>query len=132
MTRKQKAYVFLALDLLLIPAALLFTFTVQALPVPPAEALLATLPVLPYLVAIAAGLSVWLGLPSIQLKAYERHAIGLTAIYALALVAVSAMPTFKPLANERRYQTVLDYCRLAARRLDESQRPWEPEPDKEG
>jgi hypothetical protein len=33
--------------------------------------------------------------------------------------------TFKPLAKERRYQTVLDYCRLAARRLDESRRPWQ-------
>jgi len=49
-----------------------------------------------------------------------------------AMVLTLVDSTFKPLANERRYQTVLDYCRLAARRLDESQRPWEPEPDKEG
>ena len=37
LTRKQKAYVFLAVDLALIPAALLFTFMVQALPVSPLE-----------------------------------------------------------------------------------------------
>ena len=90
MTRRQKASVFLALDLALIPVALFFTYIVQALPVPATEALVDTLPVLPYLLAIAAALSLWLGLPSIQLNAYERHAIGLTAIYALALVAVSA------------------------------------------
>ena len=90
LTRKQKGYVFLAIDLLLIPVALFFTYTVQALPMSPAEALWQSLPVLPYLLAIAAGLSVWLGLPGIQLNAYERHAVGLTAIFALALAAVSA------------------------------------------
>lgn len=40
--------------------------------------------------------------------------------------------TFKPLEPERRFQTVLDYCRLASRRLDESQRPWEPAGKEEG
>ena len=39
--------------------------------------------------------------------------------------------TFKALAPERRFQAVLDYCRLAARRLAESQRPWQPAPEKE-
>ena len=90
LTRKQKAYVFLAVDLLLIPVALFFTYTVQALPMSPSEALWQSLPVLPYLLAIAAGLSVWLGLPGIQLNAYERHAVGLTAVFALGLAAVSA------------------------------------------
>ena len=90
MTRKQKAYVFLTVDLMLIPAALLFTYTVQSLPISAFEALWQSLPTLPYLLAIAAALSVWLGLPSIQLNAYERHAVGRTAVLAFALVIVSA------------------------------------------
>ena len=63
LTRKQKAYVFLAIDLALIPAALLFTFTVQNLSLSPLDALWNSLPTLPYLLAAAAGLSMWLGLP---------------------------------------------------------------------
>ena len=90
LSRKQKAYIFLAVDLALIPAALLFTYTVQSLPMSPLEALWRTLPVLPYMLAIAAALSMRLGLPSIQLIAYERHAVGLTALFAVALIAVSA------------------------------------------
>lgn len=90
LTRKQKGYVFLAIDLALIPAALLFAFTVQSLPLSPLAALWLSLPILPYLLAAAAGLSLWLGLPSIQLNNYERHAVGLTAIYALVLTVVSA------------------------------------------
>ena len=90
LSRKQKAYIFLAVDRALIPAALLFTYTVQSLPMSPLEALWRTLPVLPYMLAIAAALSMRLGLPSIQLIAYERHAVGLTAIFAVALIAVSA------------------------------------------
>ena len=111
MSRRQKAYVFLALDLALIPVALLFTYLVQALPIPVWEALRATLPVLPYLLAIAAGLSLWLGLPSIQLIAYERHAIGLTAIYALALVAVSAgLSTFTGMALHLGTHVIFGIC----------------------
>ena len=98
LTRKQKAYVFLAIDLALIPAALLFTFMVQNLPVSPFDALWNSLPTLPYLLAVAAGLSMWLGLPSIQLNAYERHAVGLTAVFAGALVLVSAgLSLFSPM-----------------------------------
>jgi FlaA1/EpsC-like NDP-sugar epimerase len=94
LTRKQKAYVFLAVDLALIPAALLFTFMVQALPVSPLEALWQSLPTLPYLLAATAAVSMWLGLPTIQLNAYERHAVGLTAIVAGTLVIVSAVLSF--------------------------------------
>merc|ERR1711969_179406 len=50
-----------------------------------------TTPILPYLVASAAGLSLWLGIPQIQLNAYERHAVGLTAIFALLTAGASAV-----------------------------------------
>ena len=44
LSRRQRGYVFLAIDLLLIPLALLFTYTVQSLPISPLEALWQTLP----------------------------------------------------------------------------------------
>lgn len=93
LTRKQKSYVFLAGDLFLIPVALLFTYTVQALPTTAVETLVQSLPILPYLILIAAGLSLWLGIPQIQLNAYERHAVGLTAIFSLFLAGSSAVLT---------------------------------------
>ncbi|MEO9778548.1 MAG: nucleoside-diphosphate sugar epimerase/dehydratase [Sedimentitalea sp.] len=89
--RKQKAYVFLAIDLALIPLALLFTYTVQVLPNSAVQTLLQTLPVLPYLLAVAAVLSLWLGIPSIQLKAFEGHAVGLTAILSTVLTGTMAL-----------------------------------------
>jgi hypothetical protein len=47
-----------------------------------------------------------------------------------AMVLTLVDSSFKPLAGERRFQTVLNYCQLAARRLDETQRPWQPAPEK--
>lgn len=88
--RRQKAYIFLAIDLTLIPIALFFTYSIQSLPTSAVETLLQNLSILPYLLIIAAGLLMWLGIPHIQLKSYERHAIGLTAIFALLLAAASA------------------------------------------
>lgn len=88
--RRQKAYVFLAIDLALIPLALLFTFIVQALPAPAVTTLFQTLPVLPYLLAVGAALSMWLGLPYILLKDYEGHAMQLTAVLAVVLAAAAA------------------------------------------
>lgn len=41
-----------------------------------------------------------------------------------AMVLTLVDDTFKNLGKERRFQAVLDYCRLAARRLDATQRPW--------
>ena len=91
LTRRQKSSVFLALDLALVPLALLFTYAIQALPQPAMATLWHTWPILPYLLLAAAGLSVWLGLPLIQLNAYERHAVGLTGIYALAVAGSLAV-----------------------------------------
>lgn len=97
LTRKQKAYIFLAIDLVLLPAALLFTFAVQTLPEPALQTMAHALPVLPSLLPIAVAVSLWLGLPYIQLNAYERHAVGLTAVYAALLAG--AMAVLSPLAG---------------------------------
>ena len=90
LSRKQKTYILLAIDLTLIPCALLFAYTVQALPTPPLATLGQALPILPYLLVLAAGVSMWLGLPHIRLNAYERHAVGLTAVLALLLTLAAA------------------------------------------
>lgn len=90
LSRGQRAYIFLGIDLALIPATLFFTYAVQALPASAWDMLRATLPVLPYLLLAAAGLSKGLGLPNIQLKAYERFAVGLTLVYAGGLAVVLA------------------------------------------
>lgn len=82
LTRKQKSAIVLFLDLALVPLALLFTFSVQALPQPPLVLLGQSLITLPYLMLAIAGLSLWLGLPQVQLKSYERHAVGQTVIVA--------------------------------------------------
>ncbi|MDP5220677.1 nucleoside-diphosphate sugar epimerase/dehydratase [Ruegeria sp. 2205SS24-7] len=93
LTRKQKARIFLAIDLLLIPIALLLTFAVLPLPGTPFDTLVRFLPVLPYMIAGAALLSLGLGLPNIKLKAYEQNAVGLTALHAVAMVCLSALLT---------------------------------------
>ena len=89
LSRKQKGYVLLAVDLVLVPLALLFTFTVQSLPAPAFDSFMQSLPVLPYLMLATAGLTVWLGLPNIQLNAYEHRAMGLHALLALGLMLLS-------------------------------------------
>jgi len=89
-SRKQKAYIFLGFDLALIPLVLLFTYAVQALPQSAMQTLYQSQSVLPYLLASAFALSMWLGIPYIQLNDYERHAIGLTAIFAGLLAVISA------------------------------------------
>lgn len=95
LSRKQKSYVFLAIDLILMPLALLFTLTVQPLPEPALNTLGAMLPVLPYAMMMTACLSLWLGLPMVQLNAYERHAVALTGLLAiLTAVALALLTSF--------------------------------------
>ncbi|GAA6194444.1 polysaccharide biosynthesis protein [Phaeobacter gallaeciensis] len=89
LSRRQKVCIFLTIDLSLLPVALLFTYAVQSLPGPAFDTLLATAPVLPYLLVIGAAVSLWLGLPWIQLNAYEYRAIALTGVYS-SLMAVAA------------------------------------------
>lgn len=89
LSRKQKSYVLLAVDLLLVPLALVFTYTVQPPPALVLDSFLQILPVLPYLLLATAGLSLWLGLPNIPLNAYEHRAMGLTALLSLALMLLS-------------------------------------------
>lgn len=90
LSRKQKSLVFLAVDLLLIPVALLIAFALQSLPQSASEMLIRGAPILPFLIVIAAGLSLSLGLPQIELNDYESSAIRLTAIFSFALAVSEA------------------------------------------
>ena len=94
LSRKQKAYVFLAIDLALLPLALLLTFALQPLPDPALRTLAMMLPVLPYAMAVMAAMSTWLGLPMVQLNAYERHVVTLTALVAFATASAVAILTY--------------------------------------
>ncbi|MFW8637292.1 polysaccharide biosynthesis protein [Cribrihabitans pelagius] len=102
LSRRQKAWVFLAVDLALLPLALLFTLAVQPLPDPALTTLAALLPLLPYELAAAAVLALWLGLPHVQLNAYERHAAAQSALLAgacallLGLLARGFGPALPP------------------------------------
>ena len=78
LTRRQKRHILLLLDLVLVPLALIFTFGMQVPPVSPLEALTLTLPILPYVLVVAAALAVGLGIPQIQLNAYEGRAVACT------------------------------------------------------
>jgi len=90
-SRAQRVYVLLGIDLVLIPAALLFTFLVQSLPTSAPDTLMKTLPILPYLLLGGAGLSMWMGIPRIKLNAYEAYAVGLTAVYASVIAMGSGL-----------------------------------------
>jgi FlaA1/EpsC-like NDP-sugar epimerase len=93
LTRRQKRNLLLLVDLLLLPLAMIFTFGIQAAPLAPLDTLRLLLPILPYMIVIAAGLAVGLGIPQIQLNAYEGRAVAKTGIFAVylagAMVALS-------------------------------------------
>ena len=89
LSRKQKGYVLLGVDLLLVPLALLFTYSVQSTPTPAFDSFMQSLPILPYLMLATASLSVWLGLPNIPLNSYDHRAMGLTALLAFGIMLVS-------------------------------------------
>ncbi|MFV1462712.1 MULTISPECIES: polysaccharide biosynthesis protein [unclassified Phaeobacter] len=122
LSRKQKSYIFLTIDLTLIPLALFLTFLVLPLPGPALATLAAMLPVLPYVLALAAAVALWLGLPKVQLNAYERHAVGLTALLASITAAATAGLTLLfgpdlPPGTHVVFATTYFLCLLAARAL---------------
>ncbi|MFV1494194.1 nucleoside-diphosphate sugar epimerase/dehydratase [Phaeobacter sp. JH18-32] len=122
LSRKQKSYIFLAIDLTLIPLALFLTFLVLPLPGSALATLAAMLPVLPYVLALAAAVALWLGLPKVQLNAYERHAVGLTALLASITAAATAGLTLLfgpdlPPGTHVVFATTYFLCLLAARAL---------------
>jgi FlaA1/EpsC-like NDP-sugar epimerase len=91
LSRKQKRYVFLTVDLILIPLSLLIACVVHPLPAAPSEVFYMVLPVLPYLLAASAITSLWLGLPSIRLVSFDAQSSGLAAILVLVTTVLCAV-----------------------------------------
>ncbi len=93
LSRKQKRNIFVLIDLLTIPAALLFAFSLRL----PADGALAMmwsyLPVLPYLLLVAAVVSIWIGTSSTTLNDYESESVGRTAAFAAILTVTSLLLT---------------------------------------
>ena len=91
LTKRQKRGIMLSLDSVLIVISVLFALAALGLP----GGLIANLPlyfpVLPYVLIIGVGVSIWLGVCSIQLNAYETAAVGMTAVYALFLAITSTI-----------------------------------------
>ncbi len=91
LTKRQKRGIMLSLDTVLIVVSIVSAFAAMGLPGGLQANLIAYFPVLPYVLIIGFGTSIWLGVCSIQLKAYETAAIGTTAVYALLLAIVSTV-----------------------------------------
>lgn len=90
LSRGQKRGILILVDMAIVPLALVFAFGVQAEPLMPLETLRLILPILPYMLAIAAGLAAGLGISQIQLNAYEGRALAKTAIFSIYLAGAMA------------------------------------------
>lgn len=88
LSRAQKRLILIGIDSALIPVAMLIAFSLQLSPAGALDNMAAFLPALPYLLCVAAGLSVWLGVSSLHLNQFDGNAVGLSAIYA-SLVALT-------------------------------------------
>ncbi|MGB3246827.1 MAG: nucleoside-diphosphate sugar epimerase/dehydratase [Sulfitobacter sp.] len=91
LNNREKSWVMLMLDSCLLIAAMMFALSALGLPGGIAANFIRYLPVLPYVLLASIGLSIWLGVCSIRLKAYETAALGVTAILATFLVIVSTI-----------------------------------------
>ncbi|MGB7243296.1 MAG: polysaccharide biosynthesis protein, partial [Sulfitobacter sp.] len=89
LTKAQKRNIFLALDSALIPITLLFVFFVQPLTDGIGQTTALVLPVLPYLMAAGIGLSLSLGICSMQLNTNEIGGIRQLAMFATGLALSS-------------------------------------------
>jgi FlaA1/EpsC-like NDP-sugar epimerase len=91
LTKRQKRAIMLGLDSVLAVVALLFAFSAAGLPGTLTQQLWHYMPVLPYVLMTGSLVSIWLGVCSIRLNAYETAAIGMTAVFAVFLVITSTI-----------------------------------------
>ncbi|MBS1301747.1 nucleoside-diphosphate sugar epimerase/dehydratase [Loktanella sp. SALINAS62] len=120
LTRRTKRGVLLFVDIALIPVALVLALTLQGNALVDPGTLSLHWLALPVLMAIGGLLSSVLGLPQVQLKSYESHAIALTAGHAV-LMGVSAAVIYDmagvaaPLASFINFALVYFLMSVAAR-----------------
>ena len=87
----QKRGILLTLDSILVVLSIMFAIVAQGLPGGLVDNMISYVPVLPYVLLVGIGVSMWLGVCSIQLNAYETAAIGMTGIFALFLAVTSVV-----------------------------------------
>lgn len=93
LSRGQKRNLFIAIDAMLIPAALFFAFSLQLSTIDAWSMTQSYLPILPYMLLVATALSIWLGIASTTLNDYEAGSIGRTAVFAVLLAMTSTLLT---------------------------------------
>lgn len=91
LNRKQKSYVFLVMDLILICCALVFTMIVQPLPPGSPDAQTILVVGLPYMTILGTALLILLNIPNMQLSDFDATAIGRVASLATFLAASSLL-----------------------------------------
>ncbi|WP_371155675.1 polysaccharide biosynthesis protein [Jannaschia sp. 2305UL9-9] len=89
--RRQKSYVFLFLDLLLICGALLFTLVVQPLPEGTLDVSTVLVVGLPYVSILGVALLILLNIPNMRLADFDASALGRVASMATFLAAGSML-----------------------------------------
>ncbi len=89
MSRVEKQLVMLAVDLTLVPLALIFTLIVQGQILDMGANLVRIGPIAGLIMVLAAALSIILRIPNIRLNAYDMSGVGKTAVFA-ALLALAA------------------------------------------
>ncbi|WP_299608020.1 nucleoside-diphosphate sugar epimerase/dehydratase [uncultured Tateyamaria sp.] len=93
LSRTQKRNIFIVIDSMLIPAALLFAFSLNVSEASVWDSFRAYLPVLPYILIVSAALSLWLGISTATLNDYEAGSIGRSSVYSALLVMTSILLT---------------------------------------
>ncbi len=85
LSRPAKQAIIIAIDVALIPVAILAAFSLQMNGLPPLDSLVRHWQAVPLLMMIGALLAIVMGIHKIQLKAFESRAIGMSAIHAILM-----------------------------------------------
>ena len=93
LTIRQKQITLLMLDVVVVPAAFLFTFVIQMNTVDLVAPILRMLPLIPLLCGLAAGVSLLLGIPKMRLNAYDLSGVQKTAGFSVFMAAASFLLT---------------------------------------
>ncbi|MDG1069044.1 MAG: nucleoside-diphosphate sugar epimerase/dehydratase [Sulfitobacter sp.] len=99
LNKAHKRWIMLALDGVLVLLALLFAFVALDLPGGVWANLRSYMLLMPYMLILAMGISVWFGIHDIQVSAYDATSVGLTAVHAILLTIASI--TFADIAGLR-------------------------------
>ncbi|UWR26527.1 polysaccharide biosynthesis protein [Sulfitobacter sp. S223] len=89
LSKVSKRRIMLVLDGALVLVALVIAFEAQALPGGVMGNLGSYMFLMPYMLVIAVGVSVWFGINDIQVSTYDGTSVGLTAIHAFLLTVAS-------------------------------------------